>query len=84
MLRELTNEINKLKTEGVQGILLTGDINQDITSEPMKQFIRENGFYELHQEINEDSENERDKTYKNGQNQIDVILGTGQVLQATR
>jgi len=59
-------------------------MNQDISSEPMQQFIRENSFYELHQELNKVEENKRDNTYKNGQKQIDVILGTEPILQATR
>ena len=46
----------------------------------MQQFIRENGFYKLHQELNEVEENERDNTYKNSQKQIDVILGIGPIL----
>ena len=48
MLRDLSTEINQIKNEGVQGIILTGDMNQDIFSEPMQQFIRENSFYELY------------------------------------
>ena len=84
MLNELTEEIGKLKAAGVTGIILTGDMNQDITSTTMQRFIRENGFYELHEEVNETDSLVRDKTYKNGTKQIDVILGTEPILQATR
>ena len=66
MLRDLTNEINTLKNKGIQEITIMGDMNQDITSDQIQQFIRENGLYELHQEMNDTDEIERDRTYKKG------------------
>ena len=66
MLQELSNEINDLRTNRIEGIVITGDMNQDISNDQMQQFIRENGLYEIHQEMNEQEEEERDRTYKNG------------------
>ena len=84
MLRDLTNEMNALKNKGTQGINITGDMNQDIASNQMQHFIRENGLCVLHQEMNDTDESERDRTFKNRQNQTDVMLGTKSILQATR
>jgi len=68
MLRDLTNEMNALKNKGIQGIIITEDMNQDIASDQIQKFIRENRLYELYQEINDTDESERDRTFKNGQN----------------
>jgi len=42
MIKELNIEIKKLKDEGIEGILITGDMNQDIGHHQIQQFIREN------------------------------------------
>ena len=33
LLQELSNEINKLKTNGIKGIVIIGDMNQDISND---------------------------------------------------
>ena len=63
ILKELTKEIQDLKKKGVEDILTTGDINEDIESDEIQQFIRENGLCELHQEVNSEEVAERDRTH---------------------
>ena len=75
MLVELSKEINRVKEEGVEGIIIAGDINQDINHHQIQKFMRENGLYEIHQEITNNESSNRDNTYKNGRNQIDAVFG---------
>ena len=46
--------------------------------------MRENGLYEIHQELTIEEINERDRTYKDGQNQLDAVFGTKSVLRVAR
>jgi len=39
MLADLSTEITKIKEEGVKGILITGDINQEINYRQIQQFM---------------------------------------------
>ena len=68
LLDDLTKEISMLKVEGIESIIITGDINQDIKHDQIQKFMRENGLYEIHQELIDHDHNDRDKTYKNGRN----------------
>ena len=51
LLKEILQEITKLKEEGIGGIIIAGDINQDINHIQIQEFMRENGLYEIHQEL---------------------------------
>ena len=48
MLVDLSNEIRRIKEDGIKGIIIVGDINQDINHPQIQQFMRENGLYEIH------------------------------------
>ena len=41
-------------------MLIAGDFNQDVSSEWMQKFMRENGLVEVHESINNIEENRRD------------------------
>jgi hypothetical protein len=84
MLSELVDEIKRVQEDGVDGVLLSGDFNQDIGHQNMQRFLREAGMQEVHQVMNETEENVRDRTYKNGQNQIDAIFVTTSLIQYVR
>ena len=43
--------------------------------------MRENGLYEIHQELTNEEDPTRDRTYKNGNNQIDVVFGTESIVR---
>ena len=45
--------------------------------------MRENGLYELHQELTDCPRNERDNTCKNSRNQINAVFGMEEVNRAT-
>ena len=74
MLVELSKEINRVKEEGIKGIIIAGDINQDINHYQIQKFMRENELYEIQQEITNNKSSDRDNTYKNRRNQIDAIF----------
>ena len=84
MLVELSKEINRVKEEGIEGIIIAGDINQDINHHQIQKFMRENRLYEIYQEITNNESSDRDNTYKNGRNQIDAVFGTEQIVRVTR
>jgi len=46
--------------------------------------MRENGLYEIYQEITNNKSSDRDNTYKNGRNQIDAVFGTEQIVRVIR
>ena len=64
LLKEISQEIIKLKEEGIEGIIIAGDINQDINHIQIQEFMRENGLYEIYQELISEEYSERDRTYK--------------------
>ena len=68
LLNELSQEIVSLREEGIKEIIIAGDINQDITNIQIQNFMRENGLYEIHQELTNEEDPTRDRTYKNGSN----------------
>ena len=73
-----------MKEEGIEGIIIAGDINQDITYIQIQDFMRENGLYEIHQELTNEEDSARDRTYKNGSKQIDTVFGTESVVRVAR
>jgi len=68
----------------VEGILVAGDFNQDIDHQRIQQFMTENGLYEVYQEVNDFEDCSRDKTYKKGSNQIDVVFTNESLLRYVR
>ena len=84
MLNELSAEVQKAKDDGVDGVIIGGDFNQNIDHPQIQRFMRENGLSDLHQEVTDSETYERDRTYKNGSNQIDAILATEFVSNAVR
>ena len=48
LLNELSQEIASLREEGIEGIIIAENINQDITHIQIQNFMRENGLYEIH------------------------------------
>jgi len=84
VLEEISKEIKLLQHEGVNGIILAGDFNQDIGSDRIQRFLCENGLYEVHREVNECEEQVRDKTYQSGSNQLDAVFVTRKVLRSIK
>ena len=84
LLKELTEEISLLKEEGIEGIIIAGDINQDITHIQIQKFMQENGLFKIHQELTNEEETTRDRTYKNGSKQIDAVLGTEAIVRVAQ
>ena len=84
LMAELVIEIKRVKEDGVDGVILSGDFNQDISHNTIQRFMRETGMQEIHQVLNEQEEVERDKTYKNSMNQIDAVFASPSVLQYVR
>ena len=52
ILEEITNEIQLQKERGVNNYIIAGDMNQDVTKERIRRFMRENGVEEVHQDCN--------------------------------
>ena len=46
--------------------------------------MRENGLYEIHQELTNEEDSTRDWTYKNRSKQIDTVFGTESVVRVAR
>ena len=81
LLKELSDEISLLREERIEGIIIAGDINQDITHIQIQKFMQENGLFEIHQELTNEEETTRDRTYKNRSKQIDAVLGTEAIVR---
>jgi len=69
------------KQVGIDDIMVSGDFNQDLMSNSMQEFLRVNGLYEVHHEVNMIDSSDRDKTSKSGSNQIDGVFSTKGILQ---
>ena len=48
MLKEVSEEIKCAKNDGVQGIIVAGNFNQDITHSQIQSFMSENGLLEIY------------------------------------
>ena len=48
LLDDLLKEILMLKAEGIEGIIIAGNINQDIKHDQIQKFMRENRLYKIH------------------------------------
>ena len=48
ILKELTKEMQWLKNSGVESVFLAGDMNQDIESNKIQNFIRENRLHKIY------------------------------------
>ena len=83
-MNELSQEIALLREEGIEEIIIAGDINQDITYIQIQNFMRENGLYEIHQELTNEDDPIRDQTYKNGSKQIDAVFSTESIVRVAR
>ena len=68
----------------MRDIILYGDFNQDIDSEQMQRFMRENGLLEIHENLNEVDYMQRDRTHKEGSKQIDAVLATDGIRQCMK
>jgi hypothetical protein len=84
LLKEVTKEIRKVKEEGVKGIIVAGNFNQNIANQKLQEFMVENSLYEIHREVNDFKSSARDKTYNKGSNQIDAVLASEEVLNQVR
>jgi len=80
ILIEVSNEVQEQREKGISEYIIAGDMNQDVTKERIRRFMRETGVEEVHQECNPQFEIPRDATHKKGKTQIDAVFATTAVL----
>ena len=64
LLVTIKKVIDNARNERVDDILVVGDLNQDVESPRIAQFMRENGLIEVYGCVNEIDGNERDRMYE--------------------
>ena len=73
-------QVQEQREKGISEYIIAGDMNQDVTKERIRRFMRETGVEEVHQECNPQLEIPRDATHKKGKTQIDAVFATTAVL----
>ena len=65
-------------------MLIAEDFNQDVSSERIQKFMRENRLVEVHETINNIEDNRKDNTHTKRSKQIDAIMATNGLMQVMR
>ena len=68
ILESISKEIKTSKNENINDFLIAGDFNQDVNSNQMQKFIRENGLEDVHKYSNHYDNQPNDNTHINGRN----------------
>ena len=83
-MKSVSKDITKARAQGAHGTTVSGYFNQEIVSNDVQAFMRQNRLFEVHRKVNNIEGDERDDAYKKGRNQIDVVFATDEVLSAIR
>ena len=78
MLCDLTTFIEQQRANEV---ILAGDFNQDVFSDPIKIFLIQNKMFNIHETTNNISRHDIDSTYKYGSKMIDIIATTTELIE---
>ena len=84
LLKQLSEGIWKQYLEQVDDVLIAGDFNQNVDSEPMRKFMRENGLVEVHENVNNIEDNRKYNKHTKNSKQIDTILAMYEIMQLTQ
>ena len=82
LLKDLEQHMNDLmEINKVQDFILFGDMNENIESTKIRNFMNKNNLVNIHQTINNIEIGQSDNTHKYGKNCIDAALCTYGVIQ---
>ena len=62
LFNSASKEITKARAQGANDVIVSGGFNQDVGSNEVQTFMRQNGLFEVHREVNDIEGDERHNT----------------------